>query len=176
MPRKVKFGVFVGRLNPVHLGHEQVIQRMLADWGPDHCLLVLCRAAGPTSLRHFFAYETRRHFVKTLFPSLRIVDLHDFDSDPEWLLALDDLIRLAGADPSQVQFYGGSDEDVRFFLDDGRHVVITNRFDGSSPKISATEVRDALIHRRSLDGLVNPAIEPELRAQFDQQWEEFKRR
>ncbi len=106
---------------------------------------------------------------------MKVVGLPDYKTDTEWLSALDDMIRLAGIDPASVVFYGGCDEDIRFFTDAKRNVKIINRFDGSTPKISATEVRDALIHGRPLDGLVNQTLQSKIRDLFTKKWEEFKR-
>ena len=52
-----------------------------------------------------------------------------------------------------------------------------NRFDGeSSPVISATQVRDALISGRSLEGLVHPKIMDDVQRLFKIKWEQFRKR
>ncbi len=137
--------------------------------------MFLGSANHPFTLRHFFSYEERRYFTRKIFPDLRIVPLPDFPTNEEWFLALDDVLVAAGFDPGQVTFFGGCEEDVGFFIDSGRKVRIVNRFDGSTPKISATEVRDALNKERSLDGLVNPLIADEVRALFKTKWKKFEK-
>jgi hypothetical protein len=129
----------------------------------------------PTSLRHFFSYEERRGFILKVFPGLKVFGIPDFPTDEEWILALDDILRLSGTDPSSVTFFGGCREEVDFFCRIGRKVEIMNRFDGSTPKISATEVRDALIRERNLEGLLNPAIADSVRRSFQEKWELFKK-
>lgn len=169
-------GVFVGRLCPIHLGHEAVIREMIRMSGSEHhCLLMIGSANSELSLRHFFSYSERRGFAKVLFPHLPIVGLPDYESDGEWLQALDDILTAAGMDPKEVVFFGGCEEDISFFADAGRKYQVLNRFDGTTPKISATEVRDCLIHDRSLDGLVNPAIQKYVKELFADKWEKFKR-
>jgi len=170
-----KFGVFVGRLCPIHLGHERTIERMIADCGVENCLLVVGSSNTPMSLRYFFNYQERRKFVKMIFPKIKIVGLPDYNNDGQWLLALDDLTNLANTKSLSVVYYGGCDEDVRYFTDDGRKTKIVNRFDGSTPKISATEVRDALIQNRNVSGLVNKKIEKEIKKLFAEKWEIFKK-
>lgn len=174
---KESFGVYCGRFNPIHAGHEVVINKMLCTFGFHRSLLIIGSANTPQSLRHFFSYEERRALIKKLFPDLKVVGLGDFNtSDAEWMLALDDLLISAGTDPLKATFFGGCEEDVSFFYRFDRKCQLLNRFDGTTPKISATEVRDALIHNRSLDGLVNPDIQEIVRANFGIRWEEFKRK
>jgi len=50
-----------------------------------------------------------------------------------------------------------------------------NRFDGTTPKVSATEVRDALIKGRPLEGLIEPALISDLENRFIEKWEQFKK-
>lgn len=170
-------GVFLGRLSPIHLGHEQVIDHMMDTCGPDNSTIIIGSSNTPTSMRHFFTYEERRDLVKRLYPDARVMPLPDFSTDQEWMVALDDLLEGAnGKEHSgKVRFFGGSDEDVQFFLDAGRDVKILNRFDGTTPKISATEVRDSLLHERSLEGLLNPTIEEFVVKLFWEKWEQFKK-
>jgi nicotinic acid mononucleotide adenylyltransferase len=171
----MQFGVFVGRLCPPHAGHEVVVRKMVEDCGAGNCLVVIGSDNSPMSLRHFFSYEERRGFLKAIFPEVRVVGLADFPTDGEWLTALDDLIRLAGSSSEDAVFYGGCEEDVAYFVGYGRKVSILNRFDGTTPKVSATEVRDALIHGRSLDGLLNPQLAEAVAKTFRHKWEIFKR-
>ena len=111
--------------------------------------------------------------------------LPDYPSDSDWLMALDDIIKSAGMDPNETTYFGGSEEDIRFFLDKGRDYFLVDRFGpsiGSSsnrqksiPKLSATEVRDALIHDRSLEGMVDPRIIDDVKNVFKEKWEKFKK-
>ena len=168
------FGVFVGRMNPIHVGHERQIGRMIEEHGAANALIIIGSSNAPTSLRHFFPYRTRRSFIRELYPEIALAGLPDYHSDSDWLLALDDLISLTGRDPAAAIFYGGSDEDVRFFIEAGRLTKIGSRFDGSGIGTSATEVRDCLVQGRSIKHLVNPTVAPMIEAEFKARWEEFK--
>jgi cytidyltransferase-like protein len=167
--------IYVGRFNPVHKGHTKVIDTMLAKHGVENCMLVIGSSNAAFSLRHFFSYNERRNFIKKIFPDVRIVGLPDYHNDTEWLAALDDIISAAGMNPQEVTFFGGCQEDIRFFLDDGRKAEILNRFDGTGVKISATEVRDALIYDRPLHDMVHADIHHEIKALFKEKWEKFKK-
>src|SRR5689334_4699388 len=139
-----EFGMFVGRVSPIHLGHERVIDHMIETHGIDDTMVVIGSSNTAPSMRHFFSYSDRRAFVKALYPDIRVVGLPDYPNDDEWLLALDDIVASTGRAAEDARFFGGCDEDVRFFTNAGRSVTILNRFDGTTPKISATEVRDCL--------------------------------
>lgn len=164
----------------MHLGHEAVINSSL-DWFKGDVLQILGSANAPFSLRHFFNYAERREFFKKVYPNIPVVGIPDFKTDAEWLLALDDLLMshfaLASREEvkQKVTFLGGCEEDVAFFFDDGRQVKLVNRFDGSTPKISATEVRDALIHGRDLAELLNPKIQSDIKELFQTKWELFRK-
>jgi hypothetical protein len=138
-------------------------------------VVVLGNSVGPPSLRNCFPYRARRSFITTLFPQLRIVGIHDYNSDADWLQALDDIIGLTGVKPADVQFYGGSIADVQYFVDDGRRVEIVDRAGGGGPAISATQVRQALAEGRSLEGLVNPLIIDAVTLAFNELPAEFRR-
>ena len=170
-----KFGIFVGRFSPMHLGHEAVIRSMIEACGIDNCLVFIGSSNTKMSYRHLFSYEDRRGFIKAVFPDLQIAPLPDHPTDEEWLLVLDDIISLKNIDPKQVIFFGGCEEDVYFFVEAGRRHQLINRFDGSTPKISATEVRDALIEKRPFDKLLNPLIVNAVKECFDLRWESFKK-
>ena len=168
-----KIGAYLGRFNPLHCAHEQVIGSMVEEYGEKNSLIIIGSANAPFSLRHFFSYEERRAFIKTLFPNIKVISLPDFGNDREWLLALDDIISLGSA--TQTVFFGGCEEDVSTLIDGGKTCHIFNRFDGTTPKISATEIRDALIYGRPLEGLVNPRIAADIQKLFSQKWERFKK-
>ena len=164
-----RFGVYVGRLSPMHLGHQAQIDGLLRDFGDDHLVLIgSCNKA--ISFRHLFSYQDRAAIVHAVYPGLRLGPLADFEDDPCWFRALDDILQLAGINPAAATFVGGCQEDISFFIDAGREVKILNRFGGETPKVSATEVRDALIERRSIDGMVDPRVHDLIRTTFDKRW------
>lgn len=168
-------GVFLGKLGPIQTGHEVVIQTMFKMFGPEKSLIIIGSSNSNISLRHFFSYQERRHFIKTIFPEAKIIGLPDYLNNEEWLIALDDLLKETSFNPSTTTFFSGCEEDIVFLSQAKKKYHIVNRFDGTSVNISSTEVRDCLIHNRSLEGFINPIIETELRGLFNQKWEEFKK-
>jgi len=139
--------------------------------GVENCLVVVGSENAPFSMRNFFSLEERTHFLKLLFPKLQNFSVPDVHDDKRWIGIIDRRLWERNIDPSSVTFFGGCAEDIRFFVNAGRQTVIMNRFDGTTPKVSATEVRDALVAGRSLDGLVNPAIAEAVRSVFRRKME-----
>ncbi len=170
------FCVFVGRLGPMQLGHQFQV-RILAEGFPGRHLLALGSCSHSISHRHMFNYADRSDFVRAIYPHVRIIGIPDSDNNDDvmWFRFLDDYIRAAGGDPQDTVFLGGSEGDVEFYEGTGRKVYIVNRFDGTTTKISAEEVRDALIHGRSLDGMLDPRLIPIVQERFTLRYHELRR-
>jgi bifunctional NMN adenylyltransferase/nudix hydrolase len=175
MIKNSKTAVYVGRFNPIHLGHVNVIRQMLDKHRASNTLVIIGSSNTPQSLRHFFSYEERKFFIQKLFPDVRLVGLPDYNNDAAWISALEDILKLAGMDIKDTVFFGGSKEDTRFFEEAVYKVHIVNRFEGAQARISATEVRDALMLSKPLDGLVHEDIHSDLREIFAKNWEKFKK-
>lgn len=145
-------GVYIGRFNPLHRGHEAVIDRMIAEHG-DHCLLIIGSSNVTLSAHDPFSYDERKSFVQMLYPDVRIVPLPDYPTDAEWLQKLDESIQSFFPDISreQIIFRAGATEEVSRLVDDGREIHIVDRFSGQTPVISATQVRDALMRGESIE-------------------------
>lgn len=172
-----KYGVFMGRMNPIHLGHEHVIDQMVKECGEANTVIIIGSSNAQTSMRHFFSYKQRRDFVRALYPTLRILPAGDFpNNDIEWAAALNDILESAFGQNTKadVRFYGGADEDVSYYKTAGYKTKVINRFDGTTPVISATEVRDHLVHDRTLEGLLNPKLHTDILDLFQERWEAFK--
>lgn len=174
MDYEIKHAVYIGRFNPVHAGHEAVIRQMTSEFTADNCLVIIGSCNKEQSLRHFFNYEERRMFIKMLNYTTKVIGLPDYATDSEWSMALDDILEVAGFDRNETIFLGGCEEDINTLKKDGRVTRIMNRFDGTTPKVSATEVRDALIHDKSLEGLVNTSLHSYMKDFFKRKWTQFE--
>ena len=160
MNKENTFGVYVWRLNPMHLWHQYVIDTMIAET-KKNCLLVLGSANTPCDTdRHLFSLQERSLIVSSLYPELPLVWIPDFGHIPSRLFALDQIVRLKFQWPQQdIVYYGWSDSDTKRFSDYWNLVRIIDRVSGLSPVVSATEVRSALRIWTSLDGLVDERVE-----------------
>ena len=167
-------GIYMGRFSPIHIGHEAVIEKMLEKYGEVRSLILIGSINNPISARHLFSYKERRDFIKTLYPNLDIIPLPDHDSDEEWLAMLRDILRSFTFHDKSIEFFAGSKEDVQFLIDNGFKCTIIDRYDGTTPPISATQVRNALANNESLDGLVNPKLHDLIRSTHKVRWQQYQ--
>ncbi|MFZ1720209.1 MAG: adenylyltransferase/cytidyltransferase family protein [Candidatus Moraniibacteriota bacterium] len=168
---------YIGRFNPQHLGHETMIRMMLEM--SERSILFIGSATHPRSLRHFFDYPQRASFLKRVFPNLRVLPLPDFNNNAAWLTAINDMLSAIGFDPKETVFMGGCREEISVLVEEGHkphHIV--DRFSGrKTKKVSATEVRNALLMRQfpKLRRMINPVIYDEVVAAWETGLEEFKK-
>ena len=73
----MKYGIFVGRVCPLHLGHQKIIQKMIDDCGVDNCLMLIGSSNAPLSWRVLFPYMRRRNWVKRIFKQLKVIGIPD---------------------------------------------------------------------------------------------------
>jgi FAD synthase len=173
-----KTGVYVGRFNPMHLGHQAMMGSIMEAFGDKH-LILIGSCNHPISIRHLFNYKDRTEFIRLVYPQARIVGLPDFEGDDStWFQALDDIISVSGADPKNTVFIGGSREDVEFYYENGRNVHIINRYDGPTVKVSGSEIRDALIGKRtaSLRKVLDPRLIKPVSERFEIRWNEVRQK
>lgn len=158
--------VFCGRFSPFHLGHETVVRQMLDQYGEERSCIVIGSSNAPMSARDYFTADERQDFIRKVFPRLKTAFAPDYESDDQWLSELDMAMRTFNIDPKRAAYFAGSSQDVPFFFSAGRQVIIVNRYDGTTPVISATEVRQALVQGTPIDRLVNPLIAQDIRELF----------
>lgn len=157
-------GVFIGRLNPMTIGHESVIHTMIERHGRKNCVVALGSVNTPCDLtNNLFSFSKRVQYVRTIFPDVRIVGLPDFGRDEDWLLNLSLTLDCLGKNPvHDCVFYTGSvgEYTASLLSKQGFTLCVQNRFAGRGAGISATQVRNALRTKdyAALDGLINPLI------------------
>jgi hypothetical protein len=134
--------------------------------------------------------------LKTVFPDAMILKISDVrnlstqaENNAQWIKNLDHMIDDAVPGEKDITFFWGCFEDVDFFEEAGKKIQYLNRFDWSTRKISATEVRDFIawlilteknhiIRRERLleKDFVNPLIVDDVLQTFEQEREKFKKK
>ena len=166
-------GAYIGRLCPPHLGHLYLADLLLEAFPNTHMIGVgSCNEK--VSFKHLFNYGDKRDVLRLLYPNATILPIPDFGNDALWFAAIDDQISAMGRNPKETVFIGGCEEEVEFYYKAGRKVFIVNRFGGLTTKVSGTEVRDALIEGRPLDGMLHPSTIPLVKERFVLRWEELR--
>lgn len=150
-------GVCIGRFSPLHMGHEMNLDELLRRHGEDH-LVVLGSVNAPMSERNLFTYSDRSGWLRRRYPKLRVAPLPDFGSDPEWVMALADLIRLAQSSIDRAVFYGGCKGDLEVFSSRGYATEVWDRSGPGRPNISATMVRAKLAAGEDVRPYLSPIL------------------
>lgn len=187
--------VYVGRFNPLHLGHTNVIETMLEDFGDNHLILIGSCSESP-NLHNPFNYTERIQFIRTCFPKANIVGIPDCPNDNDlWYSLLEGYIlnhtRMNVVVPDvgwadykltpelckegkniRPIFYGGCTEELAYFLKYGLKTKIINRFE-SEFDMSSSEIKDCLVHGRSIEKLVPSQIIHSLQGKFADRWNSF---
>lgn len=92
----MKTGVFIGRFQPLHEGHQQCIEKILA--ANDRCVVMVRDTA--TSEKNPFSYAEREQMIRAAFPDkdrVSIIHLSDQGADLTVYIGRDvgyDLIQL----------------------------------------------------------------------------------
>lgn len=155
----INVGVYVGRFNPLHMGHQRTIDRMLFNHTLKHSLMFIGSANAPLSLRNLFSYKERKGFIKTIYPDLFVLPLADQDSDEDWYESLIDMVDVAFPFYHQVNLYCGDLVDIANFPHSDKITIkVVDRYE--EQVYSATEVRQHIMMdnmkelRKLIDGRI----------------------
>ncbi len=172
-----KIGVFVGRFQPLHIGHTKIIDQMIDECGVEHVLILIGSVNEPVSFRCPFSYSDRYTWLRKLYPSLTLCGLPDFHNDDgSWFFMLESLIKLKFGDDSGLNsnsvFYGGCQHDVDWYYDVGLNVKLIDR----CKLISATFIRDKMMLKQDIRAFVPDILHDSILARFKQILEEADKR
>ena len=103
------FAVFVGRFQPLHIGHQHVIERALEQ--AQTLIILIGSADSARSIQNPFTYDERRHFIEACYryemATSRIVVAGVFDrhyNDEAWIA---DIQRIVSALVLKIGNHGG---------------------------------------------------------------------
>ena len=141
MATEVKIGLYIGRFQPFHKGHQDVIYQMAKD--PEINELII--GIGSSQYDHYFGnpftWEERAEMIKTSlliakpYQIIPIPDIHDF---PKWVPHVESLC------PKFDVIYSGNTVVKRLFEEKGVKVVEPV----VSHPISATLIRNNMVSNR----------------------------
>lgn len=154
----MSLGVCIGRYSPVHFGHMRNLDELQKLHGTSGSLVLLGSANAPLTSRNMFTYVERRSWIRTIYPNLRVAPLPDFGNDHDWVIAVQDIVRLLGVEMDETVFYGGCQEDLEALSRFGCNVCVWDRYGSDRPHISATEVRAALSRGEDVSGYLHRYI------------------
>ncbi|NOZ81494.1 MAG: nicotinamide-nucleotide adenylyltransferase [DPANN group archaeon] len=140
-PRRT--ALFIGRFQPFHLGHLEIVREALASH--DHLFLIIGSAQAKDEDINPYALEERKAMIQTVLehegisPKVTIIGVEDIHNDQEWVRHV-----LKHTPKISTVFAGQNRLTKRLFSEAGFPVVVSPLF----RNITATEVR-----RRMLQGM-----------------------
>jgi nicotinamide-nucleotide adenylyltransferase len=104
-------GLVIGRFQPLHKGHQSLIQAAIED-----CVNVVVGVGSANAKqdhRNPFTFEERKQMILSAFPGVEVVPLPDIHDPTRWA---DHVLSLTGA---VNKVYGNKDRDLDLFVDGG---------------------------------------------------------
>lgn len=133
-----KLGVFIGRFQPLHKGHEVIINKMISETDQQLLLIGSCNNTG--TVRNPFTYEIRKDIIKQKYPNVSTEPLNDYlYNDAQWFTKVRYIIdAYSSNNNTSVVLYGHTKPDNLYlsWFKDFEYVEVDPEF-----SISGTEIR-----------------------------------
>ena len=148
MEKKYRCGLYIGRFQPIHIGHESIIRRMLLEC--DHVIIAIGSAQESGTQRNPFTAEQRMDLICNVFyreiihSRMSIIPINDRENpsnDASWGDYVFEQLAKHTALVPDVVYEGEENERSTWYDNLGVEVVRVPR---SLIKVSATELREAL--------------------------------
>ena len=146
---KHQFGLFIGRFQPFHCGHESIVHKMLEEC--DKVVIAIGSAQESNTKSNPFRYEYRRFIIQKVFPEyfnriiiVGIADRENPSDDKSWgEYLLDTIYQNINIKPDVI-YQGTENKHNRWF--DSFDIPIIN-IDRGLLEVSATEIRKAILEK-----------------------------
>ena len=144
---KYKVGLFVGRFQPFHRGHESIVRKMLEEC--DKVIIAIGSAQAASTESNPFRYDYRRSMIQKVFPEyfnriiiLGITDRTNPCDDESWgEYLLNTIYQNINLKPDAI--YQGIEAKHNHWFDSfDIHIV---NIDRGLLEVSATEIRKAIL-------------------------------
>ena len=144
---KYKVGLFIGRFQPFHRGHESIVRQMLDEC--DKVVIAIGSAQESNTKVNPFRYDYRRFMIQKIFPEYfkRIIIVGVTDrakpaDDESWgEYLLNTIYQNTSITPDAI-YQGAENKHSHWFDSFDIHIVNINR---ELLKVSATEIRKAIL-------------------------------
>ena len=144
---KYSVGLFIGRFQPFHKGHESIVRKMLEEC--ERVVIAIGSAQELGTTTNPFRYEYRRLMIQKVFPEyfdrisiLGINDRANPSDDESWgEYLLNTIYQNINIKPDAI-YQGIENKHNHWFDSFDIHIVNINR---GILKVSATEVRKAIV-------------------------------
>jgi nicotinamide-nucleotide adenylyltransferase len=125
-------GLFIGRFQPLHLGHADAIERALKE--VDTLIIGIGSSEKFGTAENPFTFAEREQMIKKVFPKCKVVAIPDIDDDSKWVAHVR---KIAGK--FDIVF-SGNPNTIKLFEAAGYKVKVVK----FKKKISATTIRNLI--------------------------------
>jgi bifunctional NMN adenylyltransferase/nudix hydrolase len=157
-----KIGVFIGRFQPMHIGHAHVISEALSK--VDRLIVLVGSANKARDPKNPFTYEERRSLISNAFAyehalgRLEVLPLDDYPySDADWLQKVENLISSCSK-PEDIIYLTGYGKDKSSYYLNMFPSWESIQISSSYGTFSASDVRE--VYLRRLPHIPAPYITP----------------
>lgn len=136
----MKVGVFIGRFQPLHDGHRDIINTMIRDC--DKAIVLIGSVNADLSFRNPWTYSARKEKLVNLYADkIIIMPLNDHTySDSDWKKEVLQAIASKTTDDDAIFLYGHTKEGNDYLkMFDFNYVEVINNY-----VVNATEIREQL--------------------------------
>ncbi len=139
--------VFIGRLQPYHLAHHQMVQRALAL--ADKVVLVLGSAFRARDPKNPFKWQERRDMVQVCFEPqdaqrILVAPVRDYYEDSQWVAAVREEVQKLVPDARKVALLGHFKDASSYYLNRFPGWQLVEQAVGLQDGLSATQIRETL--------------------------------
>lgn len=144
-----KIGYIVGRFNPLHNGHIELIEKMIEE--NDFSIIFVGSSNENNTYKNPYTFKERKRLLKNFFPNIIILPLPDRNNDVLWANDLNKKINKVFKkfninEIEEINMYTGSkdtDKDLRSdWLKGLNHGVKAKKLESN---LSATLIRNLLL-------------------------------
>ena len=125
-------GLFIGRFQPLHLGHADAIERALKE--VDTLIIGIGSSDKSQTEENPFTFAEREQMIKTVFPKCKVVAVPDIDDDSKWVAHVEKIVGKFDI------VFSGNPNTIDLFKAAG-HKVKAVQF---RHKVSATAIRSLI--------------------------------
>ena len=153
MTNKYHAAVFIGRMAPLHKGHEHIINTALEN--ANEVIIVLGSSFAARSFRNPFTFEERKAIIKAAFPqdNVKVVPVSDYPyDDNKWVAAVQSAVMSSvkfTPDPARIALIGHKKDETSYYLNLFKQwdSIAVGNIDG----INSTQIREALFVGKARD-------------------------
>jgi bifunctional NMN adenylyltransferase/nudix hydrolase len=152
--KRLDYAVFIGRFQPMHIGHEQVIQTALKL--AETVIVVIGSANRSRTPKNPWTAQDRAAMIRSVFPDtkrVRIVQMNDQSSDQRWVAAVQEAVAQAKLsdgwkDRTDIAIIGHNKDESSYYLKMfPQWTLIDHDMDES---VSATDLRKLYLEGKNL--------------------------